>query len=822
MVMKLLLAAALALAAPDRTVVTQTACTSLENKSLEEAKQELLLAARRDAVEKLFGSLVTSLTQVEDLKLQKDKIQAASSGYVLIEGEPELYNGQSPGELCVKIRAYTLEKDRAEIDRALRTLADTLLNKTPPKYVLDADLDLLGLGSRAVMAVVATPLQALEGARCAWTVEPADVLRTPAPDGACRLEVAMPAAPLPDRGSTLPARISVRISRDDEVLDELSVRGAVHNGIPIEPVVSGSSLKPGAAATVRIVPRGRPELPPGFTCSWSLGGAPLAFKATTKDECQGRLELKPEDEWTRVEGMEYSISLMHKAPVSVSVRLLHQGALVNEGTAQVDLTYNDTRDPEELLRNHTQLHPRRGIGGVDDFLTRAGLPTLSSLNEKNLEVRLAFENDQWAFTTYYTGDQPPGLKGPLDKQSGYVRVLYSHDGQEFEPWYAPEPETAQDLASLDHVWVKIQPGLGGEPAGPFRLALDFPTAARVALASAWQAWDKEEKQRFACSGLVAGRGSFYGDSHHPFLAILDEVSVGRGEGALWRTRRYGSRLESLFEKEFERVPPPVGPTDYVARLRFASGEEEVFACPFEGHLPGRKAGLQYYRLKRTAKSASMPEEIEVYLKHQDSMGWTAYFGDGLKPAFVRVSTDGKNFSTVEQDYRNRGSVSFPEPEGGLLVLRFVAAGGEEMEYRGTVDYTANRFATLRDALFSASKLTCASYDPEDGDEDEEEYDEDRRPQGITGQAVVCGFKISGSEYMSVANTLPVLRSVAFGCARDQLRIEDRFEDERALGPQGKWEELTFALPGHCDTVFARFTLADGSQSEILAAPVLSP
>ena len=134
------------------------------------------------------------------------------------------------------------------------------------------------------------------------------------------------------------------------------------------------------------------------------------------------------------------------------------------------------------------------------------------------------------------------------------------------------------------------------------------------------------------------------------------------------------------------------------------------------------------------------------------------------------------------------------------------------------DYAAHRFATLRDALFSASKLACAAYDP--GEADEEEVD--RRPRGMEGPAVVCGFAAGGRDYLPVASTLPVLRSVDYGCTRNQLTNEDRFDDARALGSQGKWEELTFALPGHCDTVFARFTLADGSQSEILAAPVLSP
>lgn len=803
------LAVALAPAVPDREIVTQTACTSLEGKEIEKAKRELLLAARRDAAERLLGSAMTSFTRVEDLALQKDKIQTASAGYLRLEGEPAFFNGQSLGELCVTIKAYTLDEDRAAIELAVRALVD---GQAPPKFVLDTDLNRLGLGSRTVVAVTAIPPQALDGARCDWTVEPADVLRTAKPDGSCRLEVTMPAAPLAGRASTLPARIAVRIRRGDQVLDELAVRGAVHNGLPIEPVAGAFSLKPGIPVTVKIVPQGREDpIPPGFTCSWGLGNAPLVFTPTADNGCQGRLELKPEGTWTQFEGIAYATFLMDRTPLSVRVRLLHDGGLVNDGTTSVELSVDDRRDPQKLLLRYSMFPPSREM--IDELLTREGLPPLNSLSEKNLQLRLAFASGVWSLETYFNGDPP----GPLEKRSGLLRVLYSQDGKVFAPWLGSGRVTPQELAGRDHVWVKVQSGIGGEPAGPFRLALDFPTAARAALAAAWHALDKDERQRFACGGLVGGWETFTGD--RSFLAIVDQVSVGRGEGALWRTHRYGGRIEHLFAEELASVPPPVGPTDYVSRLRFVSGEEEVYACPSRARPGVRKAApLHYCRLQRTtAKAASMPEEIEVYLEYRSSVGWTVTYGDSLEPAFVRVSS-GAGFSTVEQNATDHGRITFPEAQGKQLILRFVTAGGEEVEYRGAVDYAAHRFATLRDALFSDSKLACAAYDPERADEDEA----DRRPRGMDGPAVVCGFAIGGGEYMSVASALPVLRSVDYGCARDQLTSEDRFDDERALGSQGKWEELTFALPGHCDTVFARFTLADGSRSEILAAPVPSP
>lgn len=147
--MKSLLVAALALAAPDRAVITQTSCTSLEGRGLEEAKKELLQDARRGAVEQLFGSLVTSLTQVENLALKKDEIQAASLGYVRLEGGPSFFNGQSLGELCVRIQAYATEEDRAKLkpkELSKKTCAaegdvTTIRKRTEEKAILEALTD---------------------------------------------------------------------------------------------------------------------------------------------------------------------------------------------------------------------------------------------------------------------------------------------------------------------------------------------------------------------------------------------------------------------------------------------------------------------------------------------------------------------------------------------------------------------------------------------------------------------------------------------------------------------------------------------------------
>lgn len=101
---------ALALLGADPTV-TQTACTRVEGKTVEAAKQEVLLEARRGAVEQLFGSFVLSVSKSENLELRQDDIQAASMGYLRLAGEPTFYNGQGLGEICARISGYATEED---------------------------------------------------------------------------------------------------------------------------------------------------------------------------------------------------------------------------------------------------------------------------------------------------------------------------------------------------------------------------------------------------------------------------------------------------------------------------------------------------------------------------------------------------------------------------------------------------------------------------------------------------------------------------------------------------------------------------------------
>ena len=93
--------------------VKKTFCMSAVGyqSGIDNLKRELLNNAKREAVSELFGELIKSFTKIENFKLTKDKMLAASVGFVRIKGDPVYYQGENLGELCVKIEAYAKEED---------------------------------------------------------------------------------------------------------------------------------------------------------------------------------------------------------------------------------------------------------------------------------------------------------------------------------------------------------------------------------------------------------------------------------------------------------------------------------------------------------------------------------------------------------------------------------------------------------------------------------------------------------------------------------------------------------------------------------------
>ncbi len=82
--------------------------------SMDELKADLLLSAKRLAVNELFGELITAATAVEDFVVTSDHIRASSLGLVR-EDAIRYYNSEDNlGEVCIDISVYTTDEDRQQ------------------------------------------------------------------------------------------------------------------------------------------------------------------------------------------------------------------------------------------------------------------------------------------------------------------------------------------------------------------------------------------------------------------------------------------------------------------------------------------------------------------------------------------------------------------------------------------------------------------------------------------------------------------------------------------------------------------------------------
>jgi hypothetical protein len=94
-------------------IVTKTYCLQAAGYSgVDEVKKDLLLGAKRLAVNELFGELVTATTASENFILTSDQVRTSSIGFVRLDGDIVYSNGESLGEMCVAINAYATEEGR--------------------------------------------------------------------------------------------------------------------------------------------------------------------------------------------------------------------------------------------------------------------------------------------------------------------------------------------------------------------------------------------------------------------------------------------------------------------------------------------------------------------------------------------------------------------------------------------------------------------------------------------------------------------------------------------------------------------------------------
>lgn len=98
-------------------IVEKTECVqAFGYADLDALKVDLLLRAKRLAVDDLFGFLIVSSSAVQQSVLTDDEISTSSVGYVRVKGIPDYNHGDSLAEVCVTIQAYVTENDRMKFD----------------------------------------------------------------------------------------------------------------------------------------------------------------------------------------------------------------------------------------------------------------------------------------------------------------------------------------------------------------------------------------------------------------------------------------------------------------------------------------------------------------------------------------------------------------------------------------------------------------------------------------------------------------------------------------------------------------------------------
>lgn len=96
-----------------KKTIQKTYCMSaISFDNTDTLKKELLLNAKRQAVNEIFGEMITAFTKVESGILTEDKIRMVSAGFIRVKGNPIFQNGSNFAEVCVSIETYTTEEDK--------------------------------------------------------------------------------------------------------------------------------------------------------------------------------------------------------------------------------------------------------------------------------------------------------------------------------------------------------------------------------------------------------------------------------------------------------------------------------------------------------------------------------------------------------------------------------------------------------------------------------------------------------------------------------------------------------------------------------------
>lgn len=95
-------------------VVKRACLSAIGYTDLETLKEDLLLRAKREAANELFGELIAASTTVDNLMVTDDQIRLQSMGLIRLQGDVRYANGSYLAEVCASITAYATVEDRAQ------------------------------------------------------------------------------------------------------------------------------------------------------------------------------------------------------------------------------------------------------------------------------------------------------------------------------------------------------------------------------------------------------------------------------------------------------------------------------------------------------------------------------------------------------------------------------------------------------------------------------------------------------------------------------------------------------------------------------------
>jgi hypothetical protein len=100
--------------ASDKLQTSKTSClqqSAYPNKTLAEQKKILIEKAKQESLEELYGTLISSSTDIKNGKMVSDTIKSRAIGAVRVKGNPSFYNGKNLGEICTDVNVYITKKD---------------------------------------------------------------------------------------------------------------------------------------------------------------------------------------------------------------------------------------------------------------------------------------------------------------------------------------------------------------------------------------------------------------------------------------------------------------------------------------------------------------------------------------------------------------------------------------------------------------------------------------------------------------------------------------------------------------------------------------